>query len=237
MTFDYIKSEIVKRADEMFGVDVYVERAGSHFVQALVHLVDVATQQLTSPLPSPKGEGVFTEQDFSGLVCQEKLVLGVNCVFPCDLTSPLPSPIGEGVIGGSPTGEGVIGLQYRLLRPLGVYHFSHVQCGYRHAHIVVDDRAFGYIINNPLVKNENVMYVSFVGEHVVVFPFRADCYLKYVRKFGVSHKGHQDSHEGHEVDSVFLGDLSDSFSLKLIYSAIELAVVGVRNEVVVQEGV
>ena len=222
MTLDNIKAEIVKRADEMFSVNTYLERAEAHFFAVLTHLVVAACGEIGTLSPTlstltptlSRGEGGFTEQDFPCLVVQEKLVLGDNCSYPdADFNK--------------------FSLKHNILRPLGVYHFSSKNTGYRHAQMITDTSRFNYIINHPLVKDENVMYVHFVGEHVVVFPFREDCYLKYVRKFGI-----RNSEFGNdEMDAVFTGDMSESFSLSLLYKAIELAVIGVKNEVVVQEGV
>jgi len=189
MTLNSINVEIVKRADETFNVNEYLERAEAHFRSAISHL-------LVSNVD-------FTEQDYPAMVKREELRLGVNCAYP------------DGNIDN-------IKLQFRLLRPIGAYYFSQSNVGYKSVRMIIDDKEFNHTINNPLSRISEIVNISFIEEKVIVYPFFEKCFLKYIRKFNKN-------------DVVFTRDLEESFSLKFLHTAIDLAVVGLKNEVTAQE--
>lgn len=189
MTLSKVNEEIVKRADETFNVNEYLERAEAHFRSALSHLLVNNVD--------------FTEQDYPAMIRREELRLGVNCAYP------------DGNIDN-------VALQHKLLRPIGAYFFSPNSVGYKSVRMIINTSEFNHIINNPLSRISEIVNIHFIGEKVIVYPFFEKCFLKYIRKF-------------QRNDVVFGKDLEESFSLKLIHTAIDLAVVGLKNEVTAQE--
>ena len=146
----------------------------------------------------------FAEQDYHAMVHTEELELGKNCAYP-----------DRNLLN--------IGLDHKLLRPIGVYHFETNSNKIKHIKIMNNVDEFSKTIVNPLTKYGDIMYVHFVGNKVEVYPFIQKCFLIYVRDFDENDK------------SMFEDDLSKYFSLHFLYSAIDMAVAGFKTEAIISE--
>ena len=111
-----------------------------------------------------------------------------------------------------------------LYRVLGVSTFCPSIGEYKNIEIVPSLAEFSKVINRPFVQISETSYIHFSQNGALVFPFFDNCTVRYIRQLQFK-------------DDVFEGNLEENFSLRFLFSAIDIATAGFKNEVTVQEQV
>jgi hypothetical protein len=189
-----ITQEILFRAFEDAGignvwVGHYHERAWSHF-KSCVHAL------LNNP------EANINETDFGSLVEVISLKVSYNCLLP-DMEIK----------------EGYSPIDPPIMLIMGGWHIPTNNISCVGVNIVSSALDWNLKINNPLAENNDIMHVFRSGKHLCVYPFRDNCFIKYIK----------------EYDSLDDELSNDTFSDKFVYGALEMAVIGFKNEVTAQE--
>jgi len=184
-----IAIEIIKKADEDYESAYYIVRAKEHFKHAISILVIAK-------------ESVFTPADFSILDIVEKLELGINCCYPYDIKNFPPK------LNDAKT----------VLYVHDVYHSAKNPHDILNIKLLNENDDFNNILNNPMTKFNNTMFVKLFQNIILVYPFFENCYIRYII---------QPDYHSNFWDI----DLNTYFSLPFMNTAIDMAVQSFKNEI------